>query len=74
MKLTETERIILENTDERYKYIARDVDGELSVHVSKPKKRLIHWLGNDMKRFNFSMFNHLFQDIQWEDKEPYKFR
>ena len=75
MKLTETEKIILENTKEKYKYIARDECGDLFLYESKPKKESLYWIGdffNDDAKVD--MFDHLFQDIKWEDEEPYKFR
>lgn len=72
MKLTEIEKIILANTDEKYKYIARDKDGDLMLYQSKPDKRFDDWFCCDWERIE--IFNHLFQDIKWEDKEPYKFR
>lgn len=75
MKLTETERIILENTDERYKYIARDETGILVLYVHKPKKYgdVNEWVSDYFEQ-SFSAFNHLFQSIQWEDEKPLRFR
>ena len=75
MKLTKTEKIILENTDERYKYIARDETGILVLYVHKPKKYRDtgEWVSDYFEK-SFSAFNHLFQDIKWGDKKPLQFR
>lgn len=73
MKLTEVEKIILENTDARFKYIARDRGGYLYLYADKPiKKRYGLWDG-DICGY-MAPFNHLFQKIKWKNKEPYKFR
>lgn len=78
MKLTKTEKIILKNTDEKYKYIARDEWGGLYVYTLEPYKKISkNQLGcwsNHMEVANLFVFNHLFQDIKWEDEKPYKFR
>lgn len=70
--LSNNERIILENIDEQYQWIARDENGSLWVYNNKPQKNETMWI----MRFHtngwesFIMFNHLFQMVQWEDKEP----
>ena len=76
MKLTEEEKIILENTDKRYKYIVRDESDLLVLFARKPKKEksIGEWRAKYCGECWFSAFNHLFQGIQWEDEEPYKFR
>lgn len=74
-KLTSLERLILESTDERWKYIARDEEGYLILFAGKPNKRKStgEWFTLYAELW-FAAFEHLFQDIQWKDKEPYKFR
>ena len=80
MKLTKTEKIILKNTDEKYKYIARDESGDLYVYEFRPykaydfRKGKKYWCYFDGIMCGLRAFNHLFQDIKWEDEEPYKFR
>lgn len=74
MNLTETEKIILENTDERCEYIARDENGDLYVYTMKPKKRPRLWDCGEGECETLRAFNHLFKDIKWEDKEPLQFR
>ena len=75
-KLTEVERIILENTSEENKYIARDENGSLFLYPDKPKKECekYGWLASASGCESFCLFNHLFQNIKWSDEEPYKFR
>lgn len=72
--MNEVERIILENTDKRYTYIARDRIGNLYLYKIKPKKGLREWEDYKYEYLEFMGYNHLFQDIKWEDEEPYKFR
>lgn len=71
---TEYEKAILRNLPEEYKWIARDRDGDLMVYKGKPEKRSFCW-GRRMTDFEmFSVFNHLFRSIKWEDEEPCEFR
>lgn len=72
IKLTEDEKVILKNIDKRYKWIARDECGTLSVFVDKPSKFLGMW--NNKRHtgwYHINVFAHLFQSIKWDDKEPY---
>lgn len=73
-KLTEIERIILENTPKKYKYITRDECGELFVYTKKPSKFQEYWMASYKTTGSMFVFNHLFKNIKWEDDEPYKFR
>lgn len=75
MKLSKTERIILENINEKYRYIARDKSGILHLYEIMPTKKECYWISNDNGYTqSFESFSHLFQDIKWKDEEPYKFR
>ena len=68
--LTDDEKVILRNVDKEIKYIARDEDGDLYVYMEKPaKSQAGYWHESDNR--NFDAYNHLFQFIKWEDKEPY---
>ena len=67
-KLTDDEKVILRNVPYDYKWIARDIDGCLYVYESKPKKGITMWESDGLPMIPF---DHLFQFIQWEDKEPY---
>ena len=75
--LTDDEKVILRNIDKAFKYIARDRGDSLFVYTSKPIKKRNDW------KFNYidenlkdewsaiTIYNHLFQFIRWDDKEPY---
>lgn len=68
--LSNDERIILENIDERYQWISRDENGDLYVYENKPQKKDSYcWYVCD-GFCGFSAFNHLFKMIKWEDNKP----
>ena len=71
--LSEAERVILENIDKMYKWIARDEDGCLVLHSEKPQKEYMcnTWMHDGAERDILSPFDHLFRFIKWEDTEPY---
>ncbi len=69
-KLTEAEKVILENLPKEYEYIVRDYSEVLYVSVNKPKKDGNRWI--DYTLNDLRLFQHLFQFIKWEDEEPYK--
>lgn len=69
-QLTEDEKVILRNIDKKYKWIARDFDGQLFVYGQKP-----YVLGKIWTEYT-KMYNALpvscFKFITWEDDEqPY---
>ena len=71
--LSEAERVILENIDKDYKWIARDNwDNQLFIYTAKPIKNEIKgtW-GAEGDNADLELFNHLFQFIKWQDEEPY---
>lgn len=72
-KLSDAERVILENLPEYYKWIARDeFDNQLFIYTVKPIKNEIknNW-GAEGDNADLELFNHLFQFIKWEDENPY---
>ena len=69
--LTDKEKVILRNLPEQYKYIARDNDNDLNVYIKKPSKDDTYWNINIVYVNELNVFNHLFQFIRWDDKEPY---
>lgn len=79
---TEDEKAILRNLPSEYKWIARDNNSKsLYIHHSKPikKEKAEHWESyyNDNSRNigrSLTVYNHLFQSIQWEDAEPCEFK
>ena len=72
-ELSEAERVILENVDKKYKYIARDEGGNLFIYSSSEIEKFMNeWCyGNDKGvHFSFAVFNKLFKMVKWEDEEP----
>lgn len=70
IKLTLHEKCILESLDKKNKFIARDRDNGLWIYESKPLKSNICWNNEEYMQY-INIFDHLFQFIKWEDKEPY---
>lgn len=72
MNISEIEKIILENINSKYKWIARDKNGDLNLYETKPQKsvRTGYWASDNYKPID--IFPKLFLNIIWEDKEPYK--
>lgn len=69
-KLSDAERVILENIPEDYKWIARNKSKRINVFCFEPTKN--HgstWVGGYSQ--NLDVFAHLFQFITWNDNEPY---
>ena len=71
VELTEAERTILQNVDKKYKYIARDKNGNLYMYEDRPTRGISMWI-NGIISTHMRVFNHLFQFIKWEDEEPYE--
>jgi hypothetical protein len=69
--LSEAERIILENINKEYSYIARNQNGDLEVFLGKPFKATVIWNSRGFKYCYLTCFNHLFQFITWEDEQAY---
>ena len=74
-EISEAERVILENVDKEYKYIARDKNGCLFLYSKEISKFTDEWCfdgdkGTDGIHKGFNLFNHLFKMIKWEDEEP----
>ena len=73
-KISEKEYLILKGLEEKWRWIARDSydnhDGNLFVYPEKPFKN--HYSGGWVCGiWIHSIDNHLFQFIQWEDREPW---
>jgi hypothetical protein len=70
-QLSDAERVILTNADDKYKWIARDDDEMTYLYDGKPYKNKTSWSEGDSQYIiNLAVFNHLFQFIQWSDSEP----
>lgn len=75
IKISDSERIILSNIDEKYNWIARDSDGHLYVYDNKPKKGNDYWeLSLSANCSRIYVFDHLFEWCRWSDKKPINFR
>ena len=70
IKLSDAERVILENGDKEQHWIARDKNGGLYTYTEKPIKKTTIW-ENSSKSFELTYFKDLFQFIKWEDENPY---
>lgn len=70
-KLSEAERVILENIPKDHKWIARNIADGLQVFKTKPRKDRLEWSdGNGYS--DLGAFSHLFQFIKWSDNEAYE--
>ena len=74
-ELSEVERVILENVDKEYKYIARDKNGCLFLYSKEISKFTDEWCFDGDKgtvgiHNGFNLFKHLFKMVKWEDEEP----
>lgn len=71
--MTEAEKVILNNMDKSFKWIARDKDGDLNVYRNKPyKMKECGCWETDSRYCPLICFGHLFSFVIWEDKEPVK--
>ena len=66
--LTQDEKSVLRNIDEKYQYITRNIDNELWLYSGKPHNLQGIWFYHHEGRL---YFDKLFQFIEWEDEEPY---
>ena len=75
-QFTDDELCILRNIDKEYKWIAKDIDGDLWIYTNKPKKEYDrYWKDcSSFKSLSFEPLdifkNSLFTEIEWEDEEP----
>ena len=74
-EISEVERVVLENVDKEYKYIARDKNGSLFLYSNEIFKFTDEWCFDGDKNIdgnhsNFGLFKHLFKMVKWEDDEP----
>lgn len=75
IEISEPERTILKNLDDKYKWIARDKDGTLYAYSKKPKRLAIYWSTQESKTYvSLDGFSKYFNFVCWKDKEPLNFR
>ncbi len=74
VELTAEEKVLLLILDKKWKYIARDRDGSLSIHTEKPYKSNEYnaWYSDLPQECTaFIPFKDLFSFIQWDNEELY---
>ena len=72
---TDEEKIILNNVDTKYRYIARNKDNGLCLYTAEPSKdRERWWVNVNNYLVNMTFFSSLFKNIKWEDSEACEFR
>lgn len=69
-ELSEVERVILENVDKEYKWMAKDATGEIYLYKEKPVKSRGVWLLGINKTASMHQFNDLFKMIDADAWEP----
>ncbi|WP_300628158.1 hypothetical protein [uncultured Thomasclavelia sp.] len=70
---TDDEKVILKNLPSRYKWIARDANGELYVYECAPIELNKHYSNLKGSALDFNYYTHLFKNITFESG-PVKFR
>lgn len=70
IQLTEQEINILSSLEAKYKYIARDFDGNLYLYEMEPEKGVYSQQWDGVGCMPFEAFKHLFTSIQFENKYP----
>ena len=73
-ELSDVEKVLMSNISSNLKYIARDFNGSLFVYGLKPTRdedwRCWFMSESDRCYTDFSGYEHLFQFVTWENKEP----
>lgn len=65
------ELCILRNIDSEYNWVARSsCENTLLIFAKKPVKNDLKSWSTVGKNTIFNAYNHLFQNIQWEDEDP----
>ena len=72
--VSNSEKVLLEELNGLYTHIARDKYGDLYLSNTKPTKKQDSWLCNGKRPGaalwqDYSMYNHLFKYVTWEDAE-----
>ena len=72
IKLNEHEMDMLQRVarHSKFKYLARDMFGQLFCHKEKPRKFWKVWI-NESELKHAYMYDNSFKFIKWEDEEPY---
>lgn len=72
LTITSAEKVLLENVEKKYRYIARNHDSTLFLFGDKPTKEKWMWVrALDSYASSFAIYSHLFPMVKWEDEEPW---
>lgn len=76
-KVSEDEKAILRNISSEFRFIVRNMSGNIFLFEFSPHKNYNYnvWHRHDSpfgsgKIVDFSVYKHLFQYVKWEDEEP----
>lgn len=61
---------LLECIKDSYKYVARDLSGDMFLYINKPEKGSRTWF-SDMESLSIKRFDVCFPMVKWEDEEPW---
>lgn len=66
------EAIILSHLPTKWKWVARDKDGNLYLFIKKPSKGSLYWMIGSRNRTDVMEFpyRNLFKCIKWTDSDP----
>lgn len=69
--ISKRDRAFLDYLNYNYKYITRDMSGDLCVYLSKPYRMIDYWESNGEIINMLRMFNIDFPMVKWEDDKPW---
>ena len=67
-EFTDDELAIMRSLPKKYEYITKDRNGHIYLYTEKPVKFDEEWTISCCR--DFTIFNHVFNSIKWEDEEP----
>ena len=73
VELSLEEICILEFLDKKYKWIARDKNGLLSLYGYRPHKGSSYWYSHDLI-MSFNFFPDCFKFVRWENEKPFEIK
>lgn len=69
--ISKMDRAFLDYLNCNYKYIARDLNDDLYIYISKPHKLIDYWESKREADKMLRMFNIDLPMVKWEDNEPW---
>lgn len=64
IELTEDESAIFRNIDPRYKWIAKDIDGNMRIFEEKPMNKYGYWYSTS-NSISIKIFNNILKKFKW---------